>query len=198
MILGGGAQGRHFIMRVEPLGTGSVLFQKDHGPPRFSLWVHMDPTLTLTTLGLQPTESSIVYKPPWKRKWSRLVMSNSLDPMDCSLPVSSIHRIFQARVLEWVAISFSRGSSRSRDRTRVSLIAGRCFTFWATREGCGLLLQQPKGTKALPSLYSFEKGSVCVICAVLYACAVYEFSVCVLCICCMCVVYVFCVWCCAE
>ena len=47
------------------------------------------------------------------------------DPMDCSLPGSSIHGIFQTRVLEWVAISFSRGSSRPRDQTQVSLIAGR-------------------------------------------------------------------------
>ena len=47
--------------------------------------------------------------------------------MDCSLPGSSVHGIFQARVLEWVAISFSRGSSQPRDRTRVSCIAGRCF-----------------------------------------------------------------------
>ena len=39
------------------------------------------------------------------------------DPMDCSLPGSSVHRIFQARVLEWVAISFSRGSSPPRDQT---------------------------------------------------------------------------------
>ena len=54
--------------------------------------------------------------------------------MDCSLPHSSIHGIFQARILEWVAISFSRGSSRPRDRTWVFLIAGRCFTIWDTRE----------------------------------------------------------------
>ena len=54
--------------------------------------------------------------------------------MDCSLPGSSIHGIFQARVLEWVAISFSRGSSWPGDRTQVSRIAGRCFTLWATRE----------------------------------------------------------------
>ena len=50
------------------------------------------------------------------------------DPMDCSLPRSSVHGIFQARVLEWVAISFSRGSSRPRDQTWVSHIVGRCFT----------------------------------------------------------------------
>ena len=50
------------------------------------------------------------------------------DPMDCSLLGSSVHGIFQARVLEWVAISFSRGSSQPRDRTQVSRIAGRHFT----------------------------------------------------------------------
>ena len=50
------------------------------------------------------------------------------DPMDCSLPGSSIHGIFQARVLEWVAISFSRRSSQPRDRTHISRLAGRCFT----------------------------------------------------------------------
>ena len=44
------------------------------------------------------------------------------DPIDCSLPGSSVHGIFQAIVLEWIAISFSRGSSRPRDRTWVSHI----------------------------------------------------------------------------
>ena len=56
------------------------------------------------------------------------------DPVHCSLPGSSIYGIFQARVLEWVAIAFSRRSSRPRDWTRVSCIVGRCFTVWATRE----------------------------------------------------------------
>ena len=56
------------------------------------------------------------------------------DPMDCSLPGSSIHGIFQARILEWVTISFSRRSSQLRDWTWVCHIVGRCFTFWATRE----------------------------------------------------------------
>ena len=53
------------------------------------------------------------------------------DPMDYSLPGFSVHGIFQARVLEWVAISFSRGSSWPRDQTQISCIAGRCFTLWA-------------------------------------------------------------------
>ena len=55
-------------------------------------------------------------------------------PVDCGLPGSSIHGIFQARILEWVATSFSRGSSRPRDWTWVSLMAGRLFTIRATRE----------------------------------------------------------------
>ena len=59
---------------------------------------------------------------------------NLCDTMDCSLAGSSIHGIFQARILEWVAIFFSRRSSRPRDWTWVSLIVGRCFTLWATRE----------------------------------------------------------------
>ena len=50
------------------------------------------------------------------------------DPMDCSLSGSSVHGIFQARGLEWIAISFSRRSSQPRNRTRVSRIAGRRFT----------------------------------------------------------------------
>ena len=58
------------------------------------------------------------------------------DPMDCSLPGSSLHGILQARVLEWIAIChfLLRGSSQPRDQTRVSRIPGRCFNFWATRE----------------------------------------------------------------
>ena len=53
-------------------------------------------------------------------------------PMDCSLPGSSVHGIFQAIILEWIAISFSRGSSQPRDQTRVSLVVDRRFTVWAT------------------------------------------------------------------
>ena len=69
-------------------------------------------------------------------KWSEVAQScpTLCDSMNCSLPSFSIHGLFQARVLEWTAISFSRGSSQPRDRTWVSCIAGRCFTVWATRE----------------------------------------------------------------
>ena len=54
------------------------------------------------------------------------------NPMDCSPPGSSVHGILQARILEWVAIPFSRECSQPRDRTWVPLIAGRFFTIWAT------------------------------------------------------------------
>ena len=56
------------------------------------------------------------------------------DPMDCSLPGSSVLGILQARILEWVTISFSRGSSLHRDRTQVSRIGSTHFNLWATRE----------------------------------------------------------------
>ena len=64
-----------------------------------------------------------------KRKWnwSHSVMSNSLWPMDCSRPVSSILGIFQARILEWVAMPSSRGSSWPRGRTQVAHITGRLY-----------------------------------------------------------------------
>ena len=51
------------------------------------------------------------------------------DLMDCSLPGSSVHGIFQVRVLEWVATSFSRESSQLRDRTRISCIPNEDETF---------------------------------------------------------------------
>ena len=56
------------------------------------------------------------------------------DPMDCNPPGSSVYEILQARILEWVAIPFSRGSSQPRDWTQVSCTAGRFFTNWATSE----------------------------------------------------------------
>ena len=56
------------------------------------------------------------------------------DPMDCSPPGSSVHEILQARILEWVAMPFSRGSSQPRDQTQVSCITGGFFTVWATRK----------------------------------------------------------------
>ena len=75
------------------------------------------------------------------------------DPMDCSLPGSSVHGIFQARMLEWIAISFSRGSSQPRNRTGVYRIAGRRFTVWATWEAHGC------GTHRQPTVHAFWSRS---------------------------------------
>ena len=66
-------------------------------------------------------------------------MSDSSQPHELYRPPgSSVHGILQTRILEWVAISFSRGSSQPRDWTGVACIAGRLFTIWATREDSGL------------------------------------------------------------
>ena len=67
------------------------------------------------------------------------VMFNSLRPMDYSLPGSSVRGILQARILECIAISFSRGSSWPRTQIWVSCIAGRFFTDWATKEALSRL-----------------------------------------------------------
>ena len=67
-------------------------------------------------------------------------MSDCCNLMDSSPLGSSVHGILQARILEWVAISFSRGSSPPKDQTRVSHIAGRFFTIWATREAIYVLI----------------------------------------------------------
>ena len=68
-------------------------------------------------------------------KWNEVTQScpTLCDPRDCSLPDSSIHGIFQARILEWVAISFSRRSSWCMNWTWISYIV-RCITIWVTRE----------------------------------------------------------------
>ena len=70
------------------------------------------------------------------------------DPMVCSPPGSSVHGILQARILEWVAMPSSRGSSWVKDQTRVSCTAGRFFTIWATREALGRLI-----SVSVPSLH---------------------------------------------
>ena len=79
--------------------------------------------------------------------------------MDCRPPVSSVHGIFQARILEWVAIHFSRGSSHPMDGTRISCIALWSFTIWAT-----LFLNfmrnpvwRSHSIKLLPSLIKYNK-----------------------------------------
>ena len=83
------------------------------------------------------------------------------DPMDCSLPSSSVHGILQARILEWVATSFSRGFSQPKYWTQVSSIAGRFFTVWVTREATS-------GSPPLPDHKSFHIAICC--CSVTQSC----------------------------
>ena len=70
------------------------------------------------------------------------------DRMDCSLPGSSVHGILQARILEWVAIPFSRGSSWSRDQTCATCIGGQIIYHWATREARAYPWPFPKSREA--------------------------------------------------
>ena len=69
---------------------------------------------------------------------SRVLVAQSCptlcDPLGHRLPGSSVHGILQARILEWVAIPFSRGSSQPRDQTWVFCTAGRFVTIWVTKE----------------------------------------------------------------
>ena len=86
----------------------------------------------------------------WKVKVKVAQLCPTLcDPMDCSHPGFSVYGILQARILEWVAVPFSRGSALPRDWTGVSCIAGRFFTSWATREALylslGLVKTEEKG-----------------------------------------------------
>ena len=110
---------------VKNPGVGK-LFPSPGDPP--------DPRIKLRSPALQvdsfPPES--LGKPYFRHKVkseSEVAQSCPIlcDPMDCSLPGFSVHGIFQARIMEWVAISFSRRSSCPRDWTRVSRIVGRHF-----------------------------------------------------------------------
>ena len=78
---------------------------------------------------------------PWKESYDKAVLClvtqscpTLCNLMDWSPSGSSVHGILQARMLEWVAMPSSRGFSHPRDWTQVSCVAGRFFTFWATRE----------------------------------------------------------------
>ena len=99
-------------------------------------FTHLRPNILITVVWFSDSPNYNILKV----KVNVLVAQSCLtlcDSMDYSLLGSSIHGIFQARILEWVAISFSRRSSWPRDWTLVccvSCIVGRHFTIWATRE----------------------------------------------------------------
>ena len=89
------------------------------------------------------------------------------DPMDCSPPGSSVHGILQARILEWVAISFSRGSSQPKELTQVSCTADRFLTISATREASSIFVAKTK-RKIMTILHLY-----------LYVCAYFYTYICI-------------------
>ena len=98
--------------------------------------------------------SSLPPAPPEKQLYLRVCCHISCvqlcKPMDCSPPGSSVHEILQAKILEWVAISSSRGSSYPRNRTWVSCVScteGGFVTCWAIREDPGKQLYSNKKFK---------------------------------------------------
>ena len=90
--------------------------------------------LTIAFLGIETIMKSICLLLDENESEVTQLCLTLCDSIDCSLPGSSVHGIFQAIVLEWIAISFSRGFSQPRARTWVSCIVDRGFTIWATRE----------------------------------------------------------------
>ena len=103
-------------------------------------------------------------KLPKRRHMSRHILHLSVaqlcltlcDPMDHSPPGSSGHGIFQARILEWVAIPSSRRWSRPRDRTHISCIGGRFSATWATKEALFMPKVPPKMNETVSSYEEFK------------------------------------------
>ena len=95
-------------------------------------------------------------------KWSEVAQlcSTLCDLVDYSPPGSSVHGILQARILEWVVISLSRGSSQPRDRTQVSRIAGRGFNLWTTREAHHIGILQCKWHKVKLKLRVSQRANL--------------------------------------
>ena len=112
-----------------------------------SAWQYRRHRASISGLGRSPGEGN--GSPlQWKVKVKSLSRVRLCDPLDCSLPGSSVHGIFQARILEWVAIYFSRGSSRPMDRNQISHIVGRRFTIWATKIAW---MYEPGGLQSIES-----------------------------------------------
>ena len=124
----------HGISQARILEWVAIFFSRGSSSPRDQIWISWITGGFFTNWATRETHTNA-----WKKKGKiEIKVAQSCptlsDPLDCSLPGSSVYGIFQAKVLEWVATSFSRGSSRPRDQTRVSHTVDRHFTKWATRE----------------------------------------------------------------
>ena len=107
----------------------------DQLAPIFQYNGHLEVVLALTLVETEAHKNcTMIFGKGKKESEVAESCSTLCDPMGCSLPGPPVHGIFQVRILEWVAISFSRRSSWPRDWTWVSSIAGRCFTVWTLEE----------------------------------------------------------------
>ena len=112
------------------LCLGHLLYSQHQDVGRMFLFVSEQTSAVFiwpTFLFLFPANSTLICL--WKWKWKSLSRVQLCNPMDYT-----VHGILQARILEWVAFPFSRGSSQPRDQTQVSHSACAFFTSWATRE----------------------------------------------------------------
>ena len=123
---------RSLTIDLLPLSSGR------HVPPSFALQTRMEVSVQLQMLANTDPSSHLTFNKPLGACCAVVrcsVMAKSATPwITRSLPGPSAHGILQTRILEWVAMPSSRGSSQPRDWIQVSSIAGRFFTIWATRE----------------------------------------------------------------
>ena len=127
----------HGILQARILEKAAVLFSRGPSWPRDQTWVSCTAARFFTIWATRDTLPCKGSSQTWVRsyKWVSPQSCPTLwDSMDCSPPGSSVHGIFQARILEWVAMPSSRGSFQPRDQTQISCIAAGFFTIWATRE----------------------------------------------------------------
>ena len=131
------------LIESEPLSSGEVASSGGTAAHSSSVWTGLSASLSYAICCRRLAARS---RPtPYK-------------PVDCSSPGSSVHGISQPRILEWVAISFSRGSSRLWDWTRVSYTGRRSLYHWATREATDLghRLPQPSFPRTVSSPSRFQ------------------------------------------
>ena len=117
----------HGIFQARVLEWGAIAFSNIHRHIPTNLIIH---TQNSHACGFSLTETYISHTHAQTPTFPFCTHCHAdiCDPMDSSLPGSTIHGTFQARILDWTAISFSRGSSQPRDRTQVSYIADKRFT----------------------------------------------------------------------
>ena len=120
----------HGILQAKILEWVAIPFSRGSSSSRDWTWV---PALQADSLLSEPPGKPYFVLKWSEVKWSEVAQSclTLCNPVDCIPQGSSVHGILQARILEWVTISFSRGSSLPRDGTRVSHIGGRRFNLWA-------------------------------------------------------------------